>query len=45
MTRKYVAVFGLGYDQLEGIKELRKNFKILGFDENRSEFDGHLHNL
>ena len=34
MTRKYVAVFGLGYDQLEGIKELRKNFKILGFDEN-----------
>lgn len=34
MARKYVAVFGLGYDQLPGVKELRKNFKILGFDEN-----------
>ena len=34
MIKDYVAVFGLGYDQLLGVKELKK-FNVLGFDENK----------
>lgn len=32
--KKKVAVFGLGYDQIYGLKELKKNYQILGFDNN-----------
>ena len=32
--KKKVAVFGLGYDQLYGLKELKKNYQMLGFDSN-----------
>lgn len=34
MINDCVAIFGLGYDQISGIKALKKNYSIIGFDEN-----------